>query len=443
MRWEGGIAEIIGLNIVIGKNLVVHAKRFSSPLRPHLRVNKIKPQTQVSRSNPPSPHCRVLLMIASLDGGGSERQTLLLLKHLSRERFSLDLFLLRRGGSLYEQIPSDVTVHCFEDSAPRFRIGWPGRIHRAQVAAVRRVLVDRKIDVVYDRTFHMTLIAGPAAASARVPRVSTIVSPPSHAVPQNAGRFLAIKKRQLADAYAKAAQVIAVSGPAAADARRFYGLKPKQVIAIPNPVDVAAIDAAVASCQSPARDGRYTIVCVGRMTQEKGHECLIKAIACLRERYPNFPRPRVWLVGDGPLRHELEAKTKTLGLLDAIEFIGHVSNPAPWIAAADALCLPSTFEGFPNVMLEAMALGTPVIASDIDVVRSLGRVAHGSEDRGRDYVAIYRNQDPAELARKIRRLRINPTATLSRINAARNLARRALAIEMIVPRIEATILGAK
>jgi len=387
-------------------------------------------------------------MIASLDGGGSERQTLLLLKHLSRERFAPELFVLRRGGSLFDQIPSDVAVHCFEDSAPKFRFGWPGRIHRAQVAAVRRILVERKIDVVYDRTFHMTLIAGPAAAAANVPRVSTIVSPPSHAVPQNAGRFLAIKKRQLAGYYAKAAQVVAVSGPAAADARRYYGLKARQVIAIPNPVDAVALDIAALDIdslafQSPVKDDRYTIVCVGRMTREKGQECLIDAIACLRERYPTFPLPRVWLVGDGPRRRDLEIKTEALGLSKTMEFIGNVTNPAPWIAAADALCLPSTFEGFPNVMLEAMALGTPVIASDIDVVRSLGRVAFSPEDRGRDYVAIYRRQDPAELARKIRRLRINPTATLSRIIAAKNLARRALAIEMIVPRIETIILGAK
>ena len=381
-------------------------------------------------------------MIASLDGGGSERQTLLLLKHLSRERFSPELFILRRGGSLYEQIPSDIPVHCFEDSAPNFRMSWPGRIHRAQVAAVRRVLIEREIDVVYDRTFHMTLIAGPAADAVRLPRVSTIVSPPSHAVPQNAGRFLAIKKRQLASAYARAAQVVAVSSPAAADARRYYGLKAKQVIAIPNPVDAISLEAAVAAGPPPTRDSRYTIVCVGRMTSEKGHECLINSLAALREGYPDFPLPRVWLVGDGPLRPELESLAARLDLSSAIVFVGHVANPAPWIAAADALCLPSIFEGFPNVMLEAMAVGTPVIASDIDVVRSLGRVADSREDRGRTYVAMYRRQDPADLARKIRRLWINPTATLSRVIAAKNLACRSLAIEVIVPKIEATILAA-
>jgi len=131
-----------------------------------------------------------------------------------------------------------------------------------------------------------------------------------------------------------------------------------------------------------------------------------------------------------------------LKLSEHVEFLGHLDQPAPWIAVADALCLPSTFEGFPNVMLEAMALGTPVIASDIAVVRSLGRISPNGKDRGRDYVAMFKSQDAIELAQKIRRLRLNPTATYSRMIAARNLTRRALAIEIIMPRLEAIMLQA-
>ncbi len=381
-------------------------------------------------------------MIASMDGGGSERQTLLLLRHLSRERFTPELLVLQRGGSLYEQLPPDVPVHCLEERMPNFRIGWPGRIHRAQVAALKQLLVERSIDVVYDRTFHMTLIAGPAAAAVGLPRVSTIVSPPSHAVPLNAGRFQWIKQRQLAQAYTRASQVIAVSSPTATDALRYYGLSSHQICVVPNPVDKQELDVTVASQPVPPRDLRYTLVCVGRMTPEKNQACVIRALNHLKERYPDFPLPRLWLVGDGPLRKKLEAMSRRLDLTQNIEFVGHVASPAPWIAAADALCLPSLFEGFPNVMLEAMALGTPVIASDIAVVRSLGRVARNWEHRGRDYVATFRNDDALELARKIRRLRRNSAATHSRMAAAKTLARQALAIEAIVPQIESIMLWA-
>jgi glycosyltransferase involved in cell wall biosynthesis len=381
-------------------------------------------------------------MIASMEGGGSERQTLLMLRHLTRERFQPELFVLRRGGSLYDEIPDDVPVHCFEDTPPTFRIPWPGRIHQAQVAALEKILRERAIDVIYDRTFHMSLIAGPAAASVGVPRVSTIVSPPSYAVPQNAGRFIGIKRRRLAKAYAEAAKVIAVSRPAAADARRFYGLKPHQICSVPNPVDSEQLDAVISSQPIPARDSRYTIVCVGRMTREKGHACLIKAFANLRASDGSLRIPRLWLIGDGPLRADLEAMSRKYQLSDAIEFLGHLNQPAPWIAAADALCLPSIYEGFPNVMLEAMALGTPVIASDIEVVRSLGRVPYDARDRGRDYVTMFRSGDAVQLASKIRRLRSNPTGTRSRMLSAKNLARRAHAIGAIVPRLESIMLKA-
>lgn len=381
-------------------------------------------------------------MIASMDGGGSERQTLLMLKHLSREKFAPELFVLRRGGSLYSQIPFDVPVHCFADESPAAGLTLPGAIHRRQVAFVQRLLGERRIDVVYDRTFHMTLIAGPAAQTAGVPRVSTIVSPPSHAVPMNAGRFLWIKRKRLAHAYANAAQTIAVSLPAAQDARAYYRLKPNGVIAVPNPIDAKELDEVVASSTAPQRDARFTLVCVGRMSREKGQDYLIESLDRLRTNYPAFELPRVWMIGDGPLRSAIERQTRALNLCHHVEFLGHVDQPAPWIAAADALCLPSTFEGFPNVMLEAMALGTPVIASDIAVVRSLGRISPKRQDRGLDYVAMFKSQDACELAQKIRRLRLNPTATYSRMIAARNLARRALAIETIIPRLEAIMLQA-
>ena len=72
---------------------------------------------------------------------------------------------------------------------------------------------------------------------------------------------------------------------------------------------------------------------------------------------------RLWMVGDGPLRRELELQSSNNTGQQSIEFLGMRKNPAPWIAAADALVLPSHFEGMPNVVLEAMALDTPVIAT--------------------------------------------------------------------------------
>jgi glycosyltransferase involved in cell wall biosynthesis len=415
---------------------------------------------------------RVLLMISSMDGGGSERQTLLLLQRIDRSKFIPELYLLRRAGSLLGHIPSDVAVHSFEDAATRSldaedadgpaaetaigmgprvraaisrlvdRLPIPGKIHRRQVADLATVLRRRQIDVIYDRTFHMSLIAAPAAELCGVPRVSTIVSPPSRAVPLNAGRFLVAKRRRLRQAYADAGRVIVVSHPTAVDAARYYDLPRRRFLVVPNPVDAHRLDQIVNASPLPVRDDRYTIACVGRMSVEKGQTELVWAIGRLKQNDPDFPLPRVWMIGDGPLRESLAGLARRLGVEQSVDFIGHVQQPAPWIATADAVCVPSHFEGFPNVMLEAMALGVPVIARRIDVVRSLGRLARDPAIRGRDYVATFDesgNRVGVNLARTIRATRINTTATRSRVIAARRLAREELSIDKTVPRIEREI----
>lgn len=463
-----------------------------------------------------------------MDGGGSEQQILLLLRHLNRTQFQPELYLLRRTGSLLDQVPNDVPVHCFEDrwlvdgklavdSSPQSppsdevqskttleaagkselrlgpvyehayehtesdtslpgisdwattfrrvrsvlaghfnawmdgarrlcdRVNWPGKIHRAQVRHLTRLLKERQIDVVYDRTFLMTLIAAPAAAKVGVPRVSTIVSPPSRIVPLNGGRFLAAKRRRLRIAYASAAAVVAVSRPTAHDAASYYGLPRQRFRVIPNPVDSDTLDTRVANTPRPLRDHRWTIACVGRMSVEKGQATLVEALDRLRCDFPDFPLPVVWMIGDGELRSELEQSVESLGLQHQFRFLGHLAQPAPWIAAADALCLPSHFEGFPNVMLEAMALGTPVIARSLDVIRSLGSLPQQADIRGRDYLAMFTatpGEDARSLAKKIRRVQLNTAATRSRVKAARRLARDAHAISHLLPRIEYLLLNA-
>jgi len=456
-------------------------------------VNEINSHRSSNRQSRPDRPIRVLLMIASMDGGGSEQQTLLLLRHLDRSRFRPELYLLRRSGSLLAQVPSDVPVHCFEDqsvvdrssvadrsadrspdaspsqvqpaersstlvavqsiqtaisrlcSSLQRRFNWPGKIHRAQVRHVAQLLQQRQIDVVYDRTFLMTLIAAPAAAKVGVPRVSTIVSPPSRIVPLLGGRFLAAKRRRLRRAYATSAAVVAVSHPTACDAAAYYSLPRRRFQVIPNPVDSAALDAVVAGTAAPPRDRRWTIACVGRMSAEKGQATLIDALDILKQKYPADPLPCLWMIGDGELRESLQRLVESRGLARHVHFWGHLAQPAPWIAAADALCLPSHFEGFPNVMLEAMALGTPVIARSIDVTRSLGSLAQQSDIRGRDYLALFdtaAGNDAESLARKIRRVQFNTTATRSRVQAARRLAREAHALSHLLPRIEYLLFNA-
>lgn len=302
---------------------------------------------------------RVLLMVSSMRGGGSERQVLLLAQHLDRARFEPHLYLTEATGAFLKQVPDDVPIHSFDSVADTTRLYVPGRQLRRQTEYVRQVIDTQRIDVVYDRTFHMTLLAGRAAAGVR--RVSTIVSPPHQALPLVEKRFVSLKRRRLAAAYRSADAVVAVSHAAARSAESYYGLAADSVIVIPNPIDAPTIHR-----QSIDKDplAPVVLVCVGRMTEEKGHADLLQAISIAHTQWPDHRGPlTVRLVGDGPLRSALESASEQLHLGERVTFLGALENAAEEIASADALVLPSRFEGMPNVMLEAMSLGTPVIAT--------------------------------------------------------------------------------
>jgi len=109
---------------------------------------------------------------------------------------------------------------------------------------------------------------------------------------------------------------------------------------------------------------RRTIVCVGRLSPEKGQTGLLRAFAQLRTSHPNLT---LRLVGDGPDRDALERLSQELSVGDAVTFAGRLPEPDTLveIAKADLLVLPSFMEGLPIVLMEAMALGVPVIASRV------------------------------------------------------------------------------
>ena len=377
---------------------------------------------------------RVLFMAGSMLGGGSERQTLLFLRHLDRDHFEPHLYLTYRRGELLSQLPDDVRVHSLEDLPPPRSLYFPGRIWRHQIAALKQLLIRESIEVIYDRTFHMTLIAGPAARSLAIPRVSTIVSPPDQMLPMMESRFLRLKRLQLARAYRQSARVIAVSTQAAQSAERYYRLPQGSTEVIPNPVDLAGLRSAAKLHAPPPRDDRLTLVCVGRMSEEKGHRDLLDALELTESQWPPSVAPaQVWLIGDGPLRGELEARWHSRSHLHQVAFLGAVMNPEPAIAAADALVLPSRFEGMPNAVLEAMALETPVIAT---------RAGGTSELQRETPTAFWAEpSQPPTLAEAILRFVSSPVESKAHVEAAAAMIARYHDASQTTRQIERLLAG--
>lgn len=301
-----------------------------------------------------------------MDGGGSERQLLYLLKGLDRDVFEPSLYLLSATGPLLDQVPDDCEVTAFwnDRSPPRFN--WPGRIHHQQIKHLAEHLRTGGIQVVYDRLFHMTMISGPACLQARCARVSTIVSPPQFDVERRDNRWRWIKRRRLARAYSASQSLLSVSQGTALAAAKYYGIPGQRFEIVPSPIDTKTIEA---KASMPIEFPRWSnsvknIVAIGRLGAEKGHSDLIEAFALLvQKRGKQF---NLHIAGQGPLRESLEKRISELNLVDSAFLHGHVSNPYPLLKQADLMVLPSRYEGLPNVMLEAMLCQCPVLATNTE-----------------------------------------------------------------------------
>jgi glycosyltransferase involved in cell wall biosynthesis len=112
----------------------------------------------------------------------------------------------------------------------------------------------------------------------------------------------------------------------------------------------------------------FVVCAVGRLSPEKGHCHLLQAVPRLLARIPQF---QMLLLGEGQERISLQEQTKRLGIENHVTFAGFKTDVGPWIQACDLLVNPSLSEGTPNVVLEAMALGTPVVATSVGGVPDL------------------------------------------------------------------------
>ena len=108
----------------------------------------------------------------------------------------------------------------------------------------------------------------------------------------------------------------------------------------------------------PARVGNPQLVSAGRLNYQKGFDRLVDAFPLIRERYPEA---RLWILGEGEDRDALTRLAAERGVGDAIELLGQVRDPAPLYRAADLYVCSSRYEGFPNSVAEALAVGTPVV----------------------------------------------------------------------------------
>lgn len=298
----------------------------------------------------------VLHFSNSLARGGAEEHILTLLRGLDRKLFRLHLVCPPGLASrLSSDLPEDVEM---------IPIHLRKSTQLAAAFRLRRALRQRRVDILHSHLFYSSLFASPIAWLARVP----VVLETPHL--RESWRKGWLKSRFIADRFVGhfVDHYIAVSEANARYLVEDKGLPAEKIVVIRNGCDLSRFDPASEIPFNLKRELEFAesdpvILLVGRLEPQKGHHVLLDAFPAVRRE---FPAVRLICLGEGSLRGDLEAKAGSLGLADAVRFVGFQANVPEWLALADFTVLPSYYEGLPIAAIESLAAGRPVVATAVD-----------------------------------------------------------------------------
>lgn len=300
----------------------------------------------------------VLFFTSSLGGGGAEMHLLRVINHIDRRRFRLSLALTRSGGAYESALAGDVQLHILNTGTVN---SSTLRMARA-IKPLRWLLQAEQPDVLCSVLDHANIVAMLAAQGLQQrPRVVLgVQNTPSIKYWHSRHIRSRLNRLLISRLYPQADRVVALSQGVAEELMALMPGLCDSVEVIYN----AGLDAEVLNKERepiPALpcDGPLIVAC-GRLTEQKGFPYLIRAFAQVRRAIPAC----LWIIGEGSQRPYLEQQIRELGLADCVRLLGFQRNPFNYMASADVFVLSSLWEGFANVVVEAMACGAPVVATD-------------------------------------------------------------------------------
>jgi glycosyltransferase involved in cell wall biosynthesis len=310
----------------------------------------------------------VSFVIDNLSRAGTETQLLALLAGVDRRRVEPSLVLLDGGADESRALePAGVPVT---------RLGVRKLASRAAVRAAGRLAAAWRAcrpDVVQAYFLDASYFAVPVARACRVPAVVRVRN--------NLGYWLSTKHRLLNRLLVRWVDVSLTNSAAGRDALLAADrLRPERVAVIENGVD---LDRFAGGRPPLSGDGPPRVGCVANLRPVKNIDGLLRAARLICER---FPAVRFEIAGDGERRADLERLREQLGLADRIWFLGSVADVPGFLRGIDVAVLPSHSEGMSNAVLEYMAAGRAVVATDVGanrtVLRDAGAVVPAGDDAG-------------------------------------------------------------
>ncbi|MBO1005301.1 glycosyltransferase [Pseudogracilibacillus auburnensis] len=295
---------------------------------------------------------KILFIIPSLKGGGSERVISTLLKHFNRDHFVLHLGLNSSQGTYVSELPPDIVIHHFD--VLRVRSVW---------LPIIKLVWKIKPHVILSTLGHLNILL--LSIKWLMPKRTKIIVRESNTVSEEIKHRGSPKMWQFLYRflYKKANKIICQSNVMKQDLIDNFHIPSDKTAQIYNPVDVELIEKRSKESQSPfvTAENGVNIVAIGRLAEQKGLFSLIKSFSLFVKRKPDA---KLWILGEGELEMELKSLVSNLQLSPSIHFVGFQQNPYVWLKHADLFVLSSKYEGLPNVLLEAIACECPVLVSE-------------------------------------------------------------------------------
>jgi glycosyltransferase involved in cell wall biosynthesis len=293
----------------------------------------------------------LFLMVNSLERGGTERQFVTLAQGLNSGAFELTTGCLARRGEFADSLPG---IAEFSPGNSLFKT--KSILARASLS---RYLRKHRVVVAHAYDFYANLMLAPAARLAMVPVVLG-----SH---RQLGDLLTPNQFRAQSAAFRMCDKVVCNSRAAEDRLRKAGIAEDKLVVIPNALPDEAF--APATPALPPVPGVLRVGMIARMNDAvKNHPAFLRMAALLAAKHACV---QYVLVGDGPLRGDLEKMATELGIADRVLFLGDRKDIPAVLASLDVTVLPSRSESLSNVILESMAAGVPVVATDVGGNREL------------------------------------------------------------------------
>lgn len=299
---------------------------------------------------------RISLLVPNLEPGGVERMRVHLANEFSKSGYKVDLVVAEPSGSFMDNV--DKRVNVVDLGASNFTdIGVV-----SIVVPLWSYLRETEPTILISSMNHVNIFS---LISWRLSNTDTRIFISDHNPPAKSSN----KKQLVVNAIARmtyewADEIIAVSQSVAKDMSTEYSIAREEISVINNPVISSEIYDKL-KCgvnHSWFDDPEYEVILhVGRLHPQKDQETLLRAFDTVHK---SRPQARLVIIGDGERRKELENLAIDLGLKDHVEFLGYLENPYKYMSKSDVFVLTSVWEGFGNVIVEAMACGCPVVSTE-------------------------------------------------------------------------------